>query len=589
MIYFLAFCLLLATALTLAAWRRPDARRRLLRLGAGLTAVGGLWLAAFPPTRTQQQPASQAAIVLTDGYSPDSLRQLLRGLAAGTPVWRYGATPPDTPTLSNLPALRQRLPQLHTVHVLGQGLPAADVPALRGLRVVAHPAAQAVGFRAAAWPRQPELGQPWAVEGSFSGATAPAWISLQAAGAPRDSVRLPAGGGAFRLRFTPKAEGRAVYSLVARTGGKVLAQEPVPLEVRPTRPVRVLLLAAAPSFEVRFLKNYLAAHQHSVVVRTGVSRGLVQTEFLNSATSPDLSRLTPALLARVELVLTDAGSLAALSGAESAALAQAVRAGSCGVLLLADAATIPRALPGAGAFGLLARPAAAATAPQPLSWPEAPVRPAALLPATLRPGPGLRVLVMAPNQQPVAAARRLGLGQVAVTTVAETFPWLLQGQTAAYEAYWSHLITALVPATSAVTAIELTTAWPRPHAPLTLRVTGASASYLRLLAGNAAPVQVALRQNPYVPEWSTAPYWPTVPGWHEAQAGPAREWFYVFSNAQWRGPARQEWLRAAAALGTAAKVSAAPAAVTTHSAWPRWWGYLLFLLGAGLLWLEEKL
>ncbi|GAB2795672.1 hypothetical protein HNQ93_003040 [Hymenobacter luteus] len=574
-------------ALALAAWRRPDTRRRLLRIGAGLAAVGGLWLVAFPPTRTQQQPASQTAIVLTDGYSPDGLRQLLRRVAAGTPVWRYGTTPPDTQTLTNLPALRQRLPQLRTVHVLGRGLPAADVPTLHGLQVVAHPAAQPVGFRAAAWSRQPELGQPWAVEG-YCSATDPIWVSLQAAGALRDSVRLPAGGGAFRLRFTPKAEGRAVYSLVARREGKVLAQEPLPLEVRPTRPLRVLVLAAAPSFEVRFLKNYLASHQHSVAVRTGVSRGVVQTEFLNSATSPDLSRLTPALLARTELVLADAGSLAALSGAESAALAQAVRAGTCGVLLLADAATIPHGLPGAGAFRLVARPAAA-TAPQPLSWPDAPTRPAALLPATLRPGPEFRLLVTAPHQQPVAGVRRLGLGQVAVTTVTETFPWLLQGQAAAYEAYWSHLLTALVPATSSVPAIQLTTAWPHPDAPVTVQVTGASAPYLRLQAGRTTPVQVALRQDAYVPEWSTAPYWPTAPGWHEAQAGAVRHWFYVFSNEQWRGPAQQEWLRAVASLGPATTVSAAPATFTTHSAWPRWWGYLLFLLGAGLLWLEEKL
>lgn len=589
MAYFLAFCLLLAVVLTVGAWRRLDRRRRLLRIGAGWAAVAGLWLAAFPPTRSEEQPAVQTAVLLTDGYSPDTLRQLLRRAPSGTPVWRYTASAPDTPTLSNLPALRQRLPLLHTLHVLGQGLPPADAPSLRGLRVVAHLPPPRAGFRSAAWPRQPELGQPWAVEGYFEGNRAPVWISLRAAGAPRDSVRVPAGGGAFGLRFTPKAEGRALYTLVARSSDAGLIQEPVPLEVRPARPVRVLLLATAPSFEIRFLKNYLAAHQHTVAVRTGISRGLTQTEFLNLTTPPDLSKLTPALLTRFELVVADAGSLAALTGSEAGSLAQAVRAGRIGVLLLADAPTLPRSLPGAGSFQLVARPAA--TTPQLLSWPNAPSRLAAALPATLRSGPEVRPVVLAANQQLAVATRRVGLGQVAVTTLTETFPWVLQGQTAAYEAYWGHLLTALVPAMSASPSIQLKTNWPRPDMPVEVQVTGAPATALSLREGNTTtPVRVALRQDEYVPEWATAPYWPTAAGWHEAQAGAARQWFYVFGSTEWGGPARQEWLQTAATLAADAKPALESTSSTaTPTAWPRWWGYLVFLLGAGLLWLEEKL
>ncbi|RPD46214.1 hypothetical protein DNI29_14510 [Hymenobacter sediminis] len=588
MAYFLAFCLLLAVVLTVAAWRRPDHRRRLLRLGAGWAAVVGLWLAAFPPVRTQEQPAIQTAVLLTDGYSPDTLRQLLRQSAPGTPVWRYAASAPDTQTVSNLPALRQRLPLLRTLHVVGQGLPPTDAAALCGLRVLAHSTLPRAGFRSAAWPRQPELGQPWAVEGAFGGNQTPAWVSLRAAGASRDSVRVPAGGGPFRLQFSPKAEGRAVYTLVARSAEQVLTQEPVPLEVRPTRPVRVLLLAAAPSFEMRFLKNFLASHQHAVATRTGISRGLTQTEFLNVPTPPDLSKLTPALLTRFELVVADAGSLAALTGSEAGALTQAVRAGNCGVLLLADAPTLPRSLPGAGSFQLVARPAAATT-PQLLSWPNAPSRLTAQLPATLRPTAEMRPVVLAANQQPAVATRRIGLGQVAVTTLTETFPWVLQGQAAAYAAYWSHLLTELVPALNASPSIQLKTAWPRPNTPVMVQVTGASATKLSLREGTAA-VQVALRQDALVPEWATAPYWPTTSGWHEAQAGAARQWFYVFKNTEWRGPAQQEWLQTATTLASDAKLAPeATATFTTQTAWQRWWGFLVFILGAGLLWLEEKL
>ncbi|GGG44946.1 hypothetical protein GCM10011378_21530 [Hymenobacter glacieicola] len=562
-------------------------------MGAGLLAVAGLWLAAYPPVRTQQHPATQAAILLTDSYSADTLRYLLRRLGPGTPVWRYAAAAPDTPTLGSVSALRQRLPQLRAVHVVGQGLPATDVPALHGLRVVSHSVPLTPAFHAAAWPRQPELGQPWTIEGYYQGqAGEPAWVSLVAAGTSRDSVQLPTGRGSFRLRFTPKTTGRAVYTLVARQDGRRRAQEPVPLEVRPTRPVRVLLLAAAPSFEVRFLKNYLASQQHAVALRTGLSRGLTQTEFLNFPTPPDLTRVTSSLLTRVEVVITDAASLAALSSSEAATLAQAVRSGACGMLLVADAPTLPRSLPGGtGPFQLQPRPAAATASPQLLAWPEAPARLATLLPATLRATTATRALITTPQQQPVAATRRVGLGQVVVTTATETFPWLLQGQQQAYGAYWSRLLTAVVPASPLASSIQLATSWPRVHTPVLVRVTGSSTPALRLrAAAQQAPVPVALRQDEHVPEWASAPYWPATSGWHEAQAGAARDWFYVFAPTHWRGLAQQEWQRQLALLPPPApQQSIAAATVTTHTAWPRWWGYLLFLVCAGLLWVEEKL
>ena len=46
---------------------------------------------------------------------------------------------------------------------------------------------------------------------------------MRAAGAVRDSVRVPAGGGAFRLRYQPKTAGLAVYELLLRRAGRALA------------------------------------------------------------------------------------------------------------------------------------------------------------------------------------------------------------------------------------------------------------------------------------------------------------------------------------------------------------------------------
>lgn len=591
---FLIFGLLLALLLTVLALRRSDARRRALRVGAGLGAVAGLGLAAFPPAREQTGPLRPTtAVLLTAGYSPDTLRALLRRLDPAAPMYRLGAaTAADTLGLANPTALRQQLPGLRRLHVLGRGLSAADVPVMSGLRLQLHADAPATGFQQATWNAQPELGQPWTVAGELARTDdGPVWVRLRAAGAVRDSVRLPAGGGAFRLRFTPRATGRAVYGLEAQQESRPRAQEPVPVEVQAPEPLRVLVLAAAPSFELRFLKDYLAAHQHAVAVRTGLSRGLTQTEFLNLPNPPALGRLTPALLARFPVVVTDAASLTSLDRAEAATLQRAVQEGTSGILLVADSPTLPRQLPGASAFRVQVRSAAAASVAQPLRWPTAPAA-AALVPATLRPAEGLRVLMTTgADRQPVAAARPLGLGTVVVSTITETFPWSLQNQTSTYAAYWSRLLTAARPVQRVAGTIQILSPWPHPDAPLTLRTVGIGNGSLQLAAPATDTLRLPQRPDERVPEWATATYWPAAAGWHQAQIGRVSQWFYVYGPAQWAGPRRQEWQRAAALVPAENLSDAGPAVVppTRRTAWPRWWGYALFLLSAGLLWLEEKL
>ena len=109
------------------AWR--GRRRQAARALAGAVAAAALWFSAFPPLH--QVPAARGqAILLTAQYSPDTLRQLLRRLGAGTPVWNYGNAPVPSGArpLSSLLTLAEQQPRLRTLHVLGQGLPAAELP-----------------------------------------------------------------------------------------------------------------------------------------------------------------------------------------------------------------------------------------------------------------------------------------------------------------------------------------------------------------------------------------------------------------------------------------------------------------------------
>ncbi|SHK08381.1 hypothetical protein [Hymenobacter psychrotolerans] len=599
MIFYLLLgsCLLLGLALAVAAWRRPDPRRRLPRALATVVAIGALWLMAYPPHTTRLVRQAEA-ILLTDQYQPDTLRALLRRLGPGTRIWRYqpdfvatGSAPSDTPAVARLAALAEQQPAVQRLHVLGTGLPAAVLPAPATMQLMVHAPPARTGFRTAHWNRSLALGQPLLIEGFFESASrAPVWVRLQAAGTVQDSVRLPAGQGAFRLRYTPKTAGRLVAMLSAGPTGRLVAREPVPAEVQPPRPLRVLVLAATASFELKFLKNQLAAQQHAVAWRAGISRGLTQTEFSNHSPT-DLSRLSPTLLARYDVVVADAAALTSLSSSEAQALRAAQQQTGLGMVVLTDAGPTARNAFLPSTIRLVAQAGATAERPQRLAQLPA----AAVVPATLQlAGPARALISVAESARPVVAAQRLRLGTVVVSTLPETYPWLLQNKAALYNSYWSRLLTAAARPTPPASHWAALEPWPKPGLPLGLQLSAATVATRPPVAADAAGqplARLALQQDSRLPEWSTATYWPTQAGWQQFERpGQASQWLYIFDKHDWLGPQQHGWAQLArTGSRLPPHIGATPAPQTATDAWPIGWFMALFVLAAGFLWLEEKL
>ncbi|WP_303309485.1 hypothetical protein [Hymenobacter sp. BT730] len=581
-----AFCVLLALGLTVAAIRRPNRHWLAGRIVAGWLACAGLWAMAQPPTHTVRQAAG-TAILLTPGYQPDSLRQLLQKLGPATPIYRYEKAIGDTPAVRQVAAMFERQLPLHRLHILGNGLPPAEADALPANRLVIHPPAVLPSIQTAGWPHQLTTGQPFWVEGRLAKSAATSWVVLRMAGVPQDSVRLSPGNAAFRLQTIPRTTGPAVFELVLRQNQNILAVEPLPVEVLPAQPLRVLLLSSAPSFEFKFLKNHLAARQHAVGLRVGVSRNTVQTELVNQ-TAHAMASLNSLLLSRYDVVVADAGILSALS-AEVSSLRAAVQKQGLGLIVLAEGQQLPTAMPGRAGFTL--RPIAA-TEPRGLRWPGMPAgKPTAAVTATLQLPASTYSLVSDQQQRVVVARHRVGLGQVVVSTVPETFSWLLQNTPAVYDAYWSLLLTAAARPQPVAASWKSQPYWPRPNQPLTLQLSAtgfpATPPVVRAPSGNTAPL--ALEQDSHLPEWSTAKYWPATAGWHQVQlAQQPPNWVYVYPDSVWPGPQRLAWQQR---LTTQPSLQPGngPHTYTREVAWPRWWFFILFVAAAGFMWLEEKL
>ncbi|MEJ7662846.1 MAG: hypothetical protein WKG07_26455 [Hymenobacter sp.] len=85
----------------------------------------------------------------------------------------YGAPIPARARLLGTGGAGRAAPALRRLHLLGEGLPAAELPALGAVAIVRHAGPAFASIQSANWPQQLTLGQRFEVEGMISGSGLP--------------------------------------------------------------------------------------------------------------------------------------------------------------------------------------------------------------------------------------------------------------------------------------------------------------------------------------------------------------------------------------------------------------------------------
>ncbi|MFB9863179.1 hypothetical protein [Rufibacter immobilis] len=584
----LSLALLLGAWLTWLALRRADRRRLVGRLVASWVAVACLALLVSPPKITRTYSASEA-ILLTEGYSPDTLQALLNRLQAKPQVFSFETEAQQAIPVKDFAAFRQQHPAVQTLHVLGHGLAEEELASVSTLRLVPHLSPLPAGVLSASWPKKITLGEPVQVQGIFTSPEKPVILYLQAAGGNRDSVEVKKGAGqTFQLGFTPKTSGRFVYRLQWQEGDS-LRREAIPVIVEEPRLLNVLLLSSAPSFEVKFLKNALAEQGHGVAVRQEVSQNIYQTETINLS-KQSLNRLTPALLQNFDVVLLEEATLQDLSAQEKQALQQAVRQQGLGILTsFSQNSAKPVPFFAEASFRQISEK-------QPLN---APVRWKGQRPNTsavfalpsviLQAQEGQQVLAWEQSpQQAVVVHARKGMGQVGISLVPETFPLALEGKEALYRQYWATLLSALAKPAREI-GVAVAPVRPQIDAPVFLQPTG-QAENLQV-TGHETAGSFRANTSALMPQREEYILWPAKAGWHATSSveDGGTGSYYVYASTDWQ---TQKYLEKRLALQKAAQTSSiaeTPARITQEEEIYLWPLGLLLLLSLAFLWLEEKI
>lgn len=573
------------------AWRRPDRRRLPARLGAITLAIGALLALWLRPTRTA--PGGGVAVVLTPGARADSATRATAARARAV-VALPGADRsigPATP-VAGVAAAGALLAGADTIVLAGHGLDAWDLARLpaRPVRVIVS--APQEGVETAAWPARLALGEPLAVQGRVRGRAADTLrLRLRGPAGVEDSAVVTGDAAAsFALSALPRAAGVSAWVLELAGDSAVIAADTLAVDVRTELPPRVLVIEAAPRFETRALRDWLAAQGGTVTVRSAVSRDRSRVASTVPATD---SVPVASEIAAADLVILDGRSLVALPPPVRSRLRTEVAERGLGLLLRPDE-TLFRGdgiSPAERAFfvppGLVPAPQDARPQRRPRLPGLAPadVTPVDAEPFVLSAAPGSAALVLEGNGDLLAARYARGAGRLGVTLVAHPHQWLVRGEPRSHAAYWATVVSALARPAAARPAWGMTLP-ARVDAPVELRVDGRAATGAAIAAGpDGAADSLAL-----VPlagdstRWGTS-WWPRRPGLHRlvlAGADTAAVW--VSAAGGWRA-----WAAAERREATARHAVPAPDGVPPRrEAIAAGWWFALLLVAAGYLWWEQR-
>ena len=538
--------------------------RRALGPLAHLAAVVALLVLGLRPTRRVAVHPGDL-ILATSGLGADALRRLAD--SSGAPVVRIPEDEPDAAAL-----VRHRR-DLGAVIVAGWGLDESDFAELGRTPLLPGPSSPVPGVTHLSWPATLTLGEPFTVLGTA--ARPGGRVRLTGPGGPADSASAGPDG-RFRVSDTPRAAGRHLYVLDADGA----AAETLGVHVTAPAPPRVLVIAAAPSFETRALRDWLARAGGVVGVRAAVSRDRWHTEFVNREATA-LVPLTGGVLGQFDVAVTDARTLADLSAAERAALERAVREEGVGLVVSSSHTPPPTSLFDGFTLSPLSdlgeRSVRPVLAGMPAPRVAVPAEPAGLedrfaVETVVRDGAGVGIVQAAPR----------GAGTIALSLVDGTSRWLRAGDPEVYAAFWTRVLhrTARAPI-----------AWRAADGPHTVhkpvRLSGpAGEAAVIVTAPSGAGDTVYVVPDPLDPARAHGTYWPRESGWHE-MAGAA---FHVRGTGAWAGVAaaarRDATARAVARAPLPGERSRAP--YHERRSLPLGWAFVLFVLATGYLWATRR-
>jgi len=553
-----------------------------------LMSLLGLFL--HPSIRLEKSTAS--ILLLTNGYD----RKIADSLLAANPFLQLFRTQDanDFNSSDVLPSYT-RLRSLGSSirFVVGEGLPDQALSLILEKNFHYYPAQLPAGV-ITLYLSPFHVNQQNALNGEFNSTAGRGQLQLIGPGGIEDSVELKGKGVIpFSLLFVPRQPGKFMYSLTFRDSRGFLHPEKLPLEILPEKKLRISFLQQYPTFETRYLKNYLSAGGHSLQLRYQVSKDLYRDEFIN-VESGKTAHSTTDLFRWSDLLFIDEATLLGLTTTENHFLEEAIHSG-LGIIILFDKSPKGKSyLP----FIVLS--------PDPLAPDRVTINLRSekislpSLPFRLEPQSDINSVRNA-NGKVMSGFRHLGVGKVGFQFLQETYSLILKGQDDTYAEIWSPIIEQVAREKNDSFKIKISSPFPHyANEPISVEIISSNNTPTLF----ADSIRIPLIEDVSIDNLWHGKLWPGRVGWHSLliPEDSTSANFYVSNHPEWSSLSLAHQLRLNRVVseplippGMSVKIINLPSpSLPTKKKYANrevspLVFFFLFILGSGFLWLAPKM
>lgn len=592
--YIIILTLVLLGFLILKEIQRKNKANLIFRIAASCFAVIALIFIAIPITYQKKAEPQEVntAILITEGFHKDSLEKFknIPAFTTNPVVANEIRSVKLIPDLAGFLAMNQ---QFSKFHVLGYGLEDQELELIQDKNLVFHPSPLPPGLQSVHWNKTIKSGGQLVLNGNYlNTGDKPVKLILNGLGTNLDSVSIPVGKSEkFQIKTIPKHLDKAVYTLIFIAEKDTILNEKVPVFVQAQAPLKVLILSSSPDFENKFLKNWLFENQYSIAVRSAISKNKFSAEFLNS-TRINLDRITPSVLENFDVLISDPDELSALSRAESQAVQNELNNGM-GLIMIADSLNI-----GKGFFNGIFDARALVQADEKiigLNWDDFNTKKMTLGSSgsfRILPKDGNQALVRDDKANIMVSSKLFGRGIILLSSINDTYTWILGNDLKSYSSYWSKLIGDVA------RKRELNSVWSLKE-PLpvlnqeTLIMIETDSDSIPVASSEAELLKFA--QDPILGFQWTAPYWPQKTGWHlldiDNSPDSIQSWYYIFNKNDWVSVHAVEKMKNNRKFAEESFSESKEQNISERyyrEPVPPAYFFILFLLSCTYLWLEAK-
>lgn len=550
-------------------WSKPVKNRFYLNSLISLITVLSFALLALKPLH-KSVIRTNAGVLLTNGYNQkrlDSLKREVEGIA----IIDYK---------KNLP-IRTILDSISSLLVLGDGVEPYDFWQFENREVIYMGADVPEGIIDLKYARNNILGEDLKIKGRYHKAKASNRLILQDAnGQGLDSIVLNSEElQGFKLSTSLKATGKFVFQLAEKDSlGEAISSEPVSFKVVGKTNLKILLVNGFPTFETKYLKNYLAKMGHEVVVRSQLTRGRYKFEYFNTKRIP-IYRLREKELEDFDLLVIDGNSFRNLSGSVWLSIEKTIKNEGLGLFVQPESSLFSRS-------SERLRLEFERDGISKVVWNEFPKAKLEKFPFQFKNFNGLEE-IHSSNKSELTAYTRIEKGRIGATLIQNTYQLQLNGKTEAYHKFWSEIVNMLSKKEKLIADWEVMNNFPLENHPFEFEMR---TRVENPLVFNENGSSIALRQNIDISSlWSGRTY-PTHQGWNELRLeGESQEVldYHVMDSTAWQALRsnllQNENRRYFSGLSQQLKKK-----ISTMPFNPLWF-FLFGLLGLGYLWLHPKI